>query len=87
MLLPRVTQRHPTPPSSTLLLREINVSHFGQRFDACVAAAATVWGYGYQLCRTPMEQKAWMDAYFEHLDLLCSTRSTIQCWPDSGVSI
>lgn len=76
-----VTYRPGPPPAS--ILREIVVSDFNQRFDACVAVAATIWGYGYRMCRTPMEQKAWMDDYFEHLDMIRTSRSRVRVWPQA----
>jgi hypothetical protein len=76
-----VTYRPGPPPAS--ILREIVVADFNQRFDACVAVAATIWGYGFRMCRTPVERSEWMAAYFEHLDMLLSSRSRVRGWPES----
>jgi hypothetical protein len=78
-----VTYRPGPPPPSESILREIVIADWRRRFDACVAAAATVWGYGFRMCRTPVEQKAWMDAYFEHLDMIRSSRSRVRVWPQT----
>jgi len=73
----RAATYRPAPPPASML-REIVIPHFDQRFDACVAVCATIWGYGLRMCRTPLERKAWMAAYFEHLDMLLrSSRSGV----------
>lgn len=59
--------RAPAVPVS--VLAEVASPHFGQRFDACVAVSATVWGHGLRSCRTPAEVREWMDSYLEHLEL------------------
>jgi len=76
----RAAAYRPAPPPASIL-RELVVEGFDQRFDACVAVAATVWGYGLNMCRTVAERRAWMDAYFEHLRLALSARSGVESGP------
>jgi hypothetical protein len=64
----------PGPPLEASILREVVTPDFDQRFDACVAVTATVWSYGFQMCRTPMERREWMDAYHDHLEMVRSAR-------------
>jgi len=56
------------PDASTLA--EIVVPDFDQRFAACAAVAAGIWGHGYRMCRTPLEQREWMAARIRHLERL-----------------
>lgn len=51
------------------ILAEVTSPNFDQRFDACVAVSATIWGYGLRMCRDPSEVRRWMNEYLDHLGM------------------
>lgn len=77
---PRGVTFRPGPALEASILREVVTADFDQRFDACVAVTATIWGYGFRMCRTPVERAEWMDAYYEHLGMVRSAR--VRRWPE-----
>jgi hypothetical protein len=80
---PRAVTFRPGQPPESSILREVVTPNFDQRFDACVAVTATIWAYGFRMCRTPVERREWMDAYAGHLEMLRSARVRGVCrWPE-----
>lgn len=71
---PRLPVYRPELPPAPVLA-EIVAPDFDQRFDACVAVTATIWGHGYRMCRTPLEKREWMTAYCEYLKQLMAACS------------
>lgn len=67
-LLPRrpIIYRPGPPPNS--VLTEIVLPDFTQRFDACAAVSATIWGHGYRMCRTNAEHAAWIARLVDHME-------------------
>lgn len=61
------------PALSPKLLDEVVVGDLDQRFAACIAVTAAVWGHGFRACSCSAERAVWMERYREHLEAMCNT--------------